>query len=98
VKSYILSPEAEQDLHDIKSYLSEKAGIQVSRRVMTDLRKALRFVAGEPGVGHSREDLTSAPVKFWPVFSYLIVYDPNTRPIGIARILRGNRDVAAILE
>jgi antitoxin ParD1/3/4/toxin ParE1/3/4 len=52
----------------------------------------------EPGAGHVREDLTSTPVKFWPVYSYLIVYDPETRPIQIIRVLHGMRDVEEILN
>jgi plasmid stabilization system protein ParE len=36
-------------------------------------------------------------VKFWQVFSYLIVYDHLTRLIGVARVLHGSRDVAGIL-
>jgi len=32
-------------------------------------------------------------VKFWPVFSYLIVYDPAMRPLGVARILHGYQDL-----
>jgi hypothetical protein len=34
-----------------------------------------------------RRDLTSLPVKFWSVFSYLIVYDPAAGPIAIVRVL-----------
>jgi antitoxin ParD1/3/4/toxin ParE1/3/4 len=45
-----------------------------------------------------RSDLTPLPVKFWPVFSYLIVYDPAARPLAIVRVLHGRQDVAAILH
>jgi antitoxin ParD1/3/4/toxin ParE1/3/4 len=49
-------------------------------------------------VGHVREDLTDEPVKFWPVNSYLIVYDPTARPVEIARVIHGHREVSAILS
>jgi hypothetical protein len=39
----------------------------------------------EPGVGHFRQDLTSRPLKFWPIYSYLIVYYPETKPVQIIR-------------
>jgi plasmid stabilization system protein ParE len=32
------------------------------------------------------------------VFSYLIVYDPATRPIEILNIIHGARDIPSILE
>jgi plasmid stabilization system protein ParE len=98
VKRYILSPEAQQDLHDIRAYLLEAAGLAVSRHVMRKIFESMRFLSVMPGVGHFRQDLTGEPVKFWQVFSYLIVYDHLTRPIGIARVLHSSRDVAAILS
>jgi antitoxin ParD1/3/4/toxin ParE1/3/4 len=48
--------------------------------------------------GHQRQDLTPLPVKFWLVFSYLVVYDPAARPLAIVRVLHGRRDVEAILR
>src|SRR5262249_50671593 len=57
-----------------------KGGPTIARRVMKDVRKALAFLGSQPGAGHLREDLTNRPVKFWPVYSYLIVYDPKSKP------------------
>ena len=98
MKRFVLSPEAEHDLDVIKTYLLESAGMGVARPLMHELREAMRFLASQPEAGHLREDLTDAPVRFWSVFSYLVVYDPRKRPIEIVRVLHGNRDVAAILE
>jgi antitoxin ParD1/3/4/toxin ParE1/3/4 len=36
-------------------------------------------------------------VKFWPLHSYLIVYDPAKRPVWIVRVLHGARDVRRLL-
>ena len=46
------------------------------------------------GIGNYllEEDLTGEFVKFWSVFSYLIVYDPSKKPVQIARVLHGKRD------
>ena len=57
----------------------------------------MEFLSGRPDAGHSRRDLTSEPVKFWQVFSYLIIYDPIARPIHILRILHTSRDIETIL-
>jgi antitoxin ParD1/3/4/toxin ParE1/3/4 len=45
-----------------------------------------------------RRNPTSLPVKFWSVFSYLIVYDPAAGPVAIVRVLDGRRDLRAILD
>jgi toxin ParE1/3/4 len=98
VKRYALSPEAEQDLGDIRTYYLEQAGARTTRYVMREITKAMQFIGGTPGAGHRREDLTDDPVKFWPVFSYLIIYDPATKPIGIARVMHGSQDIKILLK
>jgi plasmid stabilization system protein ParE len=66
--------------------------------VLQQITIAFRLLASHPEAGHFRRDLTSLPVKFWSVFSYLIVYDPAAKPIAIVRVLHGRRDVQAILD
>ena len=96
-RRYKLSKEAEKDLDSIKSYLLEEAGGRVARYVLKELKEGMQFISDAPDAGHMREDLTDTPVKFWPVFSYLIIYDSQARPIEIVRVLHGGRDVATIL-
>ena len=97
MKAFFLSPEAERDLDVIKDYYLRQSGVHIARYVMRKLRDGMRFVGRNPAAGHTREDLTAEPVKFWTVFSYLIVYDPRTKPVGIARVLHGKRDVEDLL-
>ena len=58
----------------------------------------LEWLVRNPHLGHFRSDLTSQPVRFRAVHSYLIIYDPNARPLEVVRILSGYRDVAAMLK
>ena len=95
---YVLSSEAQQDLEDIGAYYRQEVDARVARRVLRGITSAFELVAANPGAGHFRAHLTSEPVKFWPVFSYLVVYDPVTQPLGIARVLHGRRDIAALLR
>jgi toxin ParE1/3/4 len=97
VTRYVLSPEAQQNLRDIREYLLREAGLRISRRVMHEIATAIRFLSSVPGAGHYRHDLTGDRVKFWQVYSYLIIYDHTARPIGIARVLHSSRDIAAVL-
>src|SRR5579863_7170982 len=95
---FLLTRPAERDLDQIKSYLLEKAGPRIARRVIKEIRDALAVIGSQPGLGHSREDLTARPVRFWPVYSYLIVYDPEPRPVQIIRVLHGKRDIEALIN
>ncbi len=98
MRQYRLTDDAYEDLAEIKAYLIEQDGKRTARYVLSALTDGFRFIADTPGAGHTREDLTDEPVKFWSVFSYLVVYDPAAKPINIIRVLHSARDVAAIFE
>jgi toxin ParE1/3/4 len=97
VTRYLLSPEAKADIGEIRDYLVSKGGPRLARYILREMTEAFRLLAANPEAGHHRDDLTPLPVKFWPVFSYLIVYQAAD-PLAIVRVLHGRRDVAAILE
>ncbi len=98
MKRYVLSPEAIEDIQTIKNFLQEDAGVRVARYVLNELQRGMRLLAARPGAGHTRDDLTDHPVRFWPVFSYLIVYRPEKQPLEIVRVLHGSRDVRVLLK
>jgi len=62
------------------------------------LWKFFELLAENPDAGHYREDLTSRPVRFFPVYSYLVVYLAGTSPVQIVRVLGGAQDVEMILN
>ena len=97
MKRFVLTRPAEDDLHQIKNYLAEKAGPAIARRVMQEIRSAMNLLADQPNAGHVREDLTNRRLKFWAVFSYLIVYAPSSRPIQVIRVLHGAQDIEHLL-
>jgi plasmid stabilization system protein ParE len=59
---------------------------------------AFEAIGQTPGMGHKREDLTSYPVLFWPVGSYLIIYRAERGPVEIVAVTRGSRDIPAFLR
>ena len=66
-RRYILAPEAALDLVQIWRYLKNKASVEIADRVETVIRERIVFLAGTPGAGHWRKDLTDEPVKFLSV-------------------------------
>ena len=55
-------------------------------------------LARMPGQGRRRRDLTSKPVLFFPVYSYLIIYRPDTHPLRIYAVLHGAKDVKKAMK
>ncbi len=94
---YFYSPEARLDLFAIWEYIA-RDNLDAADRVEQEIQRAVQLLVTQPELGHHRSDLTSKPVRFWPVHSYLIVYDPAARPLEVIRILSGYRDVAALLQ
>ena len=96
---YVLTAEAQQDLQLIRDYLLKEAGVRVTRYVLNSIVAAFQALARTPGQGHRREDLTVRDeLRFWTVFSYLVVYRIDKRPLVIIAILHGKRNVENFLE
>jgi toxin ParE1/3/4 len=95
---YVLAPEAAFDLVQIWRHIKEQSSLAVADHVESVIREKIVLLAQVPGAGHRRNDLTDENVKFFPVYSYLIVYRPETQPLQIVSILHGRRDVEQILK
>jgi len=74
---HFYSPEASLDLLEIWEYIAAD-NVDAADRLEQEIRNAVNLLAENPEIGHFRRDLTSKPVRFWPVRSYLIIYDPAT--------------------
>ena len=96
-RRYILAPQAAHDLVDIWRYIKKDGSQETADRIESVIRNKFLYLAAFPHGGHLRHDLTSAEVRFLSVYSYLIVYRPETKPVEIVAILHAHRDVAKIL-
>lgn len=94
---YVLTAAARADLSEIAAFIREDSP-EAARRVVQSLQTAMGRLAERPGMGHIREDLARASLRFWPVYSYLIIYRPESRPLQILRVLHAARDVQSLLE
>ena len=94
---YRLTPLAEFNVEEICAFIADNS-VDAALRVHDALEQAFEHLATMPGMGHTREDLTDRPVKFWGVYSYLIVYDPAAAPVTVIAVLHGARDVAQLLR
>jgi len=96
MSQYQLTSNARQDLFSILDYISAD-NPAAADRVESSILENCDFLAKAPFAGHSRQDLTHRPVRFWAVPrypNYLIVYDPASNPLTIIRIVHAARDLA----
>ena len=95
--SYILAPEALQDLQELWDYIATE-NLDAADRVIDTLFAAFDRLAAMPGLGHKREDLTDRPLRFWAVDAYLVIYRAERTPIEIVAVTRGGRDIPQLLR
>jgi plasmid stabilization system protein ParE len=96
-RRYVLAPEATSDLVHIWRYVRKHASVEIADRVESAIREKFVFLARTPGAGHRRHDLTDEAVRFFGVYSYLIVYRPDTKPLQVVAILHGHQNIERVL-
>jgi plasmid stabilization system protein ParE len=99
MEKYELTPEALSDLFEVWNFISQD-NLEAADRVEEAIFRACDLLADSPFIGRVRKDLTPLPVRFWvvhPYSKYLVVYDPEPKPIQIIRILHGARDLPSAL-
>jgi len=97
MKRYVLSVEAELDLDEIWEFISQD-DIDAADRWIGTLFDAFENIAATPGIGHTRKDLTSYPILFWPVSAYLILYRTRAGEVEIVAVTQGAQDIPSFLH
>jgi plasmid stabilization system protein ParE len=100
MNKYQFTPQAVNDLFEIWSFIAQDNPVAADR-VEEAVYRACDFLADSPLVGRMRKELTPLPVRFWlvqPYSNYLIVYDPEKKPLRIIRILNSTRDLPSVLR
>ena len=90
---YLLTDLAKSDIREIVDYIRQR-NPDAARRVRRELQEEMRKLADFPGIGHLREDVTDEPLRFWSLYSYLIVYRSDAKPLHVVRALHGARDLS----
>ena len=99
MEKYQITPEAVSDLFEIWNFISQD-NPEAADRVEEAVFRACDLLADSPLAGRVRKDLTPLPFRFWvvhPYSKYLIVSDPETKPLQIIRILHGARNLPSVL-
>jgi plasmid stabilization system protein ParE len=97
MSGYSVSPQALDDLFEIWQYIAQD-NEEAADRVQGEFYETFSSLAQTPGQGHSRTDLTRREVLFFPLYSYLIVYQPDVEEIRILTVVHGRRNVKRILK
>jgi antitoxin ParD1/3/4 len=97
MSGYSLSPQAVEDLFEIWQYIAQDSE-DAANRVQSEFFETFGALARIPGQGHRRKNLTTKPVLFFALYSYLIVYQADVNPIRILALVHGRRNVKRVLK
>ena len=90
------SPQAEDDLDQLGSYIAERDP-RAARRLIDTLEAKCWLLAGMPGMGWARPELRP-DLRSFPVGPFMIFYRPIEGGIEIVRVTRGARDLPALFK
>jgi len=86
-----------RDLEEIWDFIA-KGKPEAADHPQEQFFEAVDGLATTPGKGHTREDLTDLPVRFFPLRSYLMVYRTQPAPVQIVAVIDAVRDVPTVLK
>jgi toxin ParE1/3/4 len=91
------SVEAENDLGQIWSYVSEKsASISIADHLIDSITEHCYLLASRPYLGRDRNPEFGFQSRSFAVGEYVIVYSVMNTDVLIARVVHGRRDLEAL--
>jgi toxin ParE1/3/4 len=91
-----LAPEAEADLDELWYYVASNSSIEVADRLVDSLTTRFFLLGTHPRAGRKRDDLLPG-IRGFPVGDYLVLYRIERADVVIVRVVRGSRDLEALL-
>lgn len=95
--SYQLTETAEDELAKILRFVAARDGVDRAVHVHTVFVETFERLASMPDSGSTRPHLTGVRVRWWAVFRWVVIYDPESSPLTVLRVIDGARDLERIL-
>ena len=97
MSKFFLSQKANKDIEDVFYYIAKENPV-AAKETIQKLFSTFKFLSENPGIGHSREDLTKRNLRFFTVKKhYMVVYKQFDNKIEITRVISSYRNVGKVL-
>lgn len=94
-----ISARAERDLNEIWDYVYELSGsATIARNLLESIVRRFPMLARHPHIGRARDEDLRLGLRTFPVGVYIIVYRVEADDVVVLLVVRGDRDIAALLE
>lgn len=95
---YLITRRADRDLDEIWQRIARDRGSDVADRIDQEFHEQMSLLADHPKIGHHRADVKNRHYRFWPLYSFVIVYRFERKPITVSRVLHGARVFRRIIR
>jgi len=94
-----LALEAEAELDDIWAYIAKQSqSIETADRVVDSITDRSFLLARYPHLGRRRDEELRPGLRTFPVGEYIIIYRVEGDDVLILHVIRGSRDIEALLR
>src|SRR4051794_24715442 len=93
---FIVTRPAREDLLGIRAYVHDQSP-QGAAMLGARFKQTFVKLANAPGIGRVHEEWAPPPYRFWPLYSYLIMYRADVKPLRIIRVFHAARDLGPLL-
>jgi toxin ParE1/3/4 len=94
-----VSDEAQAELDDIWYYVAKESGSEkIADRLIDQITRRFFMLAQHPHMGRKRDEDLRPGLRTFHVGSYIIVYRVEGNDVLILLAVRGDRDLAALLD
>jgi toxin ParE1/3/4 len=94
-----VAPEAEAELDNIWDYVAKESGsIEIADRLIDSIAERFYLLACHPHIGRRRDEDLRPGLSSFPVGEYVIIYRFEREDVLILHVLRGSRDIEALLR
>ena len=93
-RRFLLTPQAKSDLREILLDIAED-NPDVADRLRSEIYSAFKQLGQSPGIGHYHEELLDRRYRFWNIYSWVICYAWQQKPVQIVAVIHGARELAS---
>jgi len=96
--SHRLVPQAEAELDGIWYYVAKETGsIDIADRLIDSITQRFLLLSRNPRLGRGRDEELRPGLRSFPVGEYVIIYRIEGDDVLILHVVRGSRDIEALL-
>jgi toxin ParE1/3/4 len=93
------APRADSDLDDIWYYIATESGsVETADRHIDSITERFYLLSRNPYIGRRRDDDLRPGLRSFPAGQYILIYRIENDDVVILYVIRGNRDLEALLD